>query len=457
MKAIKFLAAAALVAAPMGSFAQKGIEDGSKFGHGEDSVRCIMNLVLYGDHVKQQKFDDAYEPWRVVFNECPLAKGTNLYVDGVKIAKAKIKSDKANRATYIDLLMQVYDQRIKYFSDNKNYPASYLKGMKALDMLSLKPNDKGVRKEAVANLNEAINGTPSTIQPAFVQTYMLQTVNQFKDGEVPADDVVNAYLKCADVLPRIEAAAPEKTKAKTQELVSTTQEQVEQIFAQSGAADCQTIIKIFGPQLAANTGDADWLKKTNKLLSAGDCTESDLYYATSESLHKIAPEAGSARGLAKMYLKQSETDKALSYYDEAIKLETDDKLKAQYYYEKSAVLFANQNFAAAKAAAQQAANIRGQWGAPYLLLGKIYAAGAKNIGAKDYEKKAGYWAACDKFAKAKAIDSSESVQKEASDLIRQYSQYFPSKEDLFFEGIQDGTSYHVGGFINENTTVRAKK
>ena len=56
MNTIKFLAAACLMVTPLTSFAQKGVDDGSKYGHGEDSVTCIMNLVQYGDQVKLKNF-----------------------------------------------------------------------------------------------------------------------------------------------------------------------------------------------------------------------------------------------------------------------------------------------------------------------------------------------------------------------------------------------------------------
>ncbi len=453
MNIIKILAATSLMAIPATIFAQKGVEDGSKYGHGEDSVTCIMNLVQYGDQVKMKNFKDAYEPWKIVFEQCPLAKGVGLYTDGLKIAKALIKTDKANRDTYYDFILKIYDQRAKYYGNNKKYPTSYLMGMKALDMVAYAKDDKAVRSEVVKLLEQSLAGSPNTIQPAFLQTYMAQRAAQFADDEVSAEEVVNAYVKCGDLMPKVEAAGGEKLKAS----VATSKDNIEQIFAHSGAADCATLEKIFTPQLAANQGDAAWLKRINKLLGNEDCTDSDLFYATSEALHKISPEASSARGLAKMYLKQSDVEKAISYYDEAINLETDDQLKGKYYYEKALVLFSSNNFAAAKQAAANAAQLRSDWGAPYVLMAKLYASGARNIGEKDYEKKAGYWAAVDKLVKAKSIDSSEAVQKEAADLIRQYSQYFPSKEDLFFEGIKDGSAYHVGGFINENTTVRAKK
>lgn len=453
MNIFKILAATSLLAIPAATMAQKGVEDGSKYGHGEDSVRCIMNLVQYGDAVKQKNFKDAYEPWKIVFAECPTAKGVGLYTDGLKIMKDLIRTDKANKNTYYDFILNIYDQRAKYYGSNKKYPTSYLMGMKALDIVALGTDSKEQRANTIALLETALAGDPSTIQPAFLQTYMSQVASQFNNDETTAEAVVNAYVKCGDIMPKVEAAGGDKLK----ESVATSKDNIEQIFAHSGAADCATLEKIFTPQLAENKTNSAWLKRINKLLGNGDCTDSDLFYATSEELHKISPEASSARGLAKMYLKQNDIEKCLSYYEEAIKLEDDNNLKGKYYYEMSFVLFSNNNLAAAKNAAVNAAQLRSDWGAPYILIAKLYATGARNIGEKDYEKKAGYWAAVDKLQKAKSVDASENIQKEATELIRQYSQYFPSKEDLFFEGIKDGSSYHVGGFINENTTVRAKK
>ncbi len=54
-------------------FAQKGVEDRSKFGHGEDSIRCMENLSLYSEYYKQKNFKEALPYWTIAFNECPLS------------------------------------------------------------------------------------------------------------------------------------------------------------------------------------------------------------------------------------------------------------------------------------------------------------------------------------------------------------------------------------------------
>ncbi len=451
----KIVLAASMFIATATTFAQKGVEDGSKYGHGEDSVRCIMNLVQYDDAVKAKDYKGAYEPWTIVFNECPLAK-KSIYNDGVKIAKALYKTTKDEQ--YYELLLKIYDQRIKYLGNDKSYPESYIKGMKALDILTYKDTDED-NKVAIGLFAESFKGDAKTIQPAFVQKYVLSTVNLYKKGIYTAENVVNNYITAGDVITSIQNSGKtfktEKDKAEFDELVATTKEQVDQIFAQSGAADVETLNNVFGPQLEANKNNVDWLKKVNKFLSrtkGGD--ESELFFATSESLHNIEPAASSARGLARMNLKKGNSDDAISYYKQAIELEDDNADKAKYYYELSTVYFSQHNFGGAKGAALSAASLRDGWGDPYILLGKIYAAGAPSIGSEEWEKKAGYWAAVDKFYKAKSVD--ESVASEANQLIAQYSQYFPNKEDLFMHGVNVGESYTVGGFIGEATKVRAK-
>jgi hypothetical protein len=69
--------------------AQKGKDDSSRFGHGEDSVTCITNLSLYRQYAKNRNFDMAYGYWKIVFDECPKAS-KNIYLDGVKIYRSKL-------------------------------------------------------------------------------------------------------------------------------------------------------------------------------------------------------------------------------------------------------------------------------------------------------------------------------------------------------------------------------
>ncbi|TAJ14265.1 tetratricopeptide repeat protein [Marinilabiliaceae bacterium JC017] len=435
------------------AFAQKGVEDGSKFGHGEDSVRCLKNLSLYNEYYKQGNIKDALPYWQIVFNECPLST-VSLYSDGAKmmVKLIKVEKDATKKKEYYETLMKIYDQRIKYFGDHRKYPESYVLGLKAIDMLKFNRHNVDVMKEAYGLLGKAIEGRGNKSQPAVTATYMTTTVGMYKLGEVDEEAVVNNYTTVTSILEKQVAASTGKKK----EVLSNVKNNVEKLFAGSGAATCETIEKIFAPQLDENKENLDWLKRVNRLLAKGDCGDAELFYKSSEYLHVIEPSSSSAFGLAKMYLKLKDLDKAISYYKEAIELEEDPSLKGTFHYQMGLVYMAKKDFVTAKSNALKAAQLRPDWGTPYMLIGDLYAAGASNYGSNEFEHKTVYWAAVDKFIKAKRVDPS--IAESANKKIGLYSQHFPNKEEIFFQKeIQEGSNYTIGGWINETTKVRSKK
>ena len=54
----------------LGAYAQKGVDNGTQFGSGEDSVRCITNISLFVPYAKAGNFKDAYDFWKIVYDEC---------------------------------------------------------------------------------------------------------------------------------------------------------------------------------------------------------------------------------------------------------------------------------------------------------------------------------------------------------------------------------------------------
>ena len=85
----------------------------------------------------------------------------------------------------------------------------------------------------------------------------------------------------------------------------------------------------------------------------------------------------------------------------------------------------------------------------------MYAASADACGTDEISKKAAYWAAVDKYYRAKSIDPS--LEQVANERIYSYSRAFPALERLFFHDLKEGDSYTVGCWINETTTVRSSK
>ena len=93
--------------------------------YGVDSVKTITNASIYTELVKQKNFEEALPAWRYVFFNAP-AFQMNTYIRGEAIMEYMIQ--KTKKKEYVDTLMMVYDQRIKYFGDNDRYGEGYILG-----------------------------------------------------------------------------------------------------------------------------------------------------------------------------------------------------------------------------------------------------------------------------------------------------------------------------------------
>lgn len=154
-------------------------------------------------------------------------------------------------------------------------------------------------------------------------------------------------------------------------------------------------------------------------------------------------------------LPKKNYSEAIPYIEQAIKLETDNSLKAQYYYEGAQMYNKTKSFATARNYARKALELNPKMGNAYILIATMYAVTANSIGKDQFAHNAVFWAAVDKLSQAKNADPS--VASDADKLISTYSAHFPKKEEGFMHSVLEGNSYTVGGWIGEVTTARYYK
>ncbi len=427
--------------------------------YGPDSAareECAMRMSLYNEFYKQKNYKDAVNDWRKVYQNCPAAS-KNTFIRGATIYKNLINAEKnaAAKSKLIDTLMQIYDQRIVYFKQEGAVLA-----IKGVDLYSYRGKDASAEVYGMLKKScELEKGETS----AGVITVMMQTaVDQYKAEEIDGAEVISAYelamstLDAAIANNKSIAASGDAKKVpaaqKELENLDVDLKNVEALFSESGAATCDALVAIFGAKYDANKDDVEWLKKVTKLLDKTDCNSDPLFAKASEALYALEPSAVAARNLARLFLAKQDLAKAAGYYQNACDLQEDDVAKSQYYYEWSQVVFAQKGFQRVRELANLALKANPANGKAYLAIGKAYAADAQNIGQEQVEHNATYWAAVDKFMKAKQVDPS--CEAEANDLINTYKKHFPNKEEAFMFGIQEGSSVTVGGWINEKTTAR---
>ncbi|MDA3867514.1 MAG: hypothetical protein PF489_12315 [Salinivirgaceae bacterium] len=424
-----------------GAFAQKGVEDGSKYGHGEDSIRALTHLSMYKQFYKQKGYNDAIKSWRVVYSEAPKAS-RNMYLHGVNMYKIFYQKSKTPevREKYVDSIMEVYNQRIEYWGDEGYYTAR-----KAVDLYAL---DSDAKKEVYDMMHEAMD-IMTNQTPDFALNVMMQTaLSLYLDEEITKDNMVNNFAEASDI---ISFQLKSETNQSKREQLEQVQANVELIFTQSGAADCESLIPVLKPRFEENPDDIENLKNIVSLLRKRDCEASELYEKSAEALYKIEPSANAAYGLARVFLKKENWEKTTEYYKEAINNEEDDITKARYYKELAEITLVSGSPSQAVGYASEALKLNPNDGDPYLTIGKAYA-NVKNFGDNKFQARTIYWVAVDMFQRAKSVDTS--TTDNANKLISIYSQYFPDKEEAFFHDVTEGSSYKVGGWINRTTTAR---
>jgi hypothetical protein len=422
------------------------LDKGPKYG--EDSAKCVMELSLYREFFRQNNIPDAIKHWRWVFFNCPIAT-QNTYIDGVKIIEYLIskQKDKINKNKYIDTLMMVYDQRIEYFPNHYRTgrnQVGYILGRKAVDLFKLRPDKY---KEAYETFKESVHLEGNRSKAAVLVYYFRSAIKMVEKGDADKSLIVETYDEISDIIDY-----NIKNNAKYAKEFSKVQDNVELTF--EPFANCEDLVSIYSKKFYEDPENIDLLKKITKILDKKDCSDNELFFDAAEMLHKLEPTPESALMMGKMAIKKEMDDKAERYLSEAVKLLEGDEL-ADSYLLLASVLYKKEDYPYARSCAIKAADIRPNDGRPYILIGDIYATAAKRCGDNDLTVRAPYWAAVDKYIKAKSID--ESVKDEALRKINIYSKQFPNSETIFFYNLKEGDTYTVECWINEQTTVRAAK
>jgi tetratricopeptide (TPR) repeat protein len=413
-----------------------------KYGPDEETRKeCAKNLSLYSTFYKQDNFKDAYKPWKEVVKLCPAAS-KNTYIRGVNILKWRFQqeADPNKKNEIVDSLMMLYDLRIENF-DMKGM----VLGMKAEDLYMLAPE----RYEEAFNIaKEALSISQSKTKPSVFFTYMSLVKAMYDNKKLTADQVIELYSQLSDL---IEA----QIAAKPSDVISQVKDGVDGIFANMGVANCDNIVALFEPRFNSNPDDLGLSKKIRSLMSANKCLSHPLYLNASMKVFEKEPSADLALDIARLQYEAKNPKLAEKYYNEAVNLESNVEQRANIYYELALLTFTElKNLPKAREIALKAIAENPNMGKAYKLIGDMYAS-ERNCGSNDFEKKTVYWAAVDKYYKAKQVDSE--LADAMDNLINTYSQYFPSKEDIFFYDFKEGDSYTVGCWINERTTIRARR
>lgn len=438
--------------------------------YGIDSAAGVKNFSLYRENFKQWR-DSKYKgeaikytigPWRYCFENAPLAS-QNLYLDGVRIVGYLMDNapDSTSKERYIDTLMLLYDRNIEAFGCAKMYGEGYTLGRKGFDLYNYRPQEKEIiyftlEKSIKIQGNESEAAVLSIfykVTDEMVRGGMMDTAMIYENYDVAmtvAEFQLGMYRQELKENPADSVKIGRKI-----EIYEIAENNINSLF--DPWANCEQIIAINSAKFETKKSDLSWLLKLTQLMEKKNCTDDPLYFNAAEELYKQSPTPTSALALGKSFLRIKNFSNAAKYLNEAVGGLEDPIQKAEAYLNLADAYRNVNQFANARNAALQSASLNPNDGRSYLLIGDLYYSTASSCGGETpVSKKAGYWAAADKYAKAKSVSTDENVINAANAKYNACYGGFPNSEELFFENIAVGSSYTVSCWYTESTIVRSR-
>ena len=453
MKSKIFLFAVSILVTA-GAYAQKGIDTGTQYGSGQDSIECIKNLNLFIGESKNKNYKDAFIYFKKLYEECPGAH-LSIYQYGADIYNDWLipqESDVAKRDILIDELMLLFDNRIKYFGDRKNFGKDWIISRKAQSYNQYK-GEKTDHNLIYQWTGEAVNEFGDKTEASAVSLYVFSSLKLMQNDESLKERYIEDFLKASAIFEAGIATAKAANNDKEVDNITSRKSEMEGMFTTSGAADCETLQSIYAPKVEENKDNLEFLKKTMAIFYSVNCSDADVSVAASEYAHKIEPTAESAATLGIKAYKSGDYATAEKLFEQSIEMSDNSERNAGLYYLLSGIAMDKKQYSKVKQLALKCLKENPNYGRAYISIAHAYAYSARSIYPDDAVLyKCVYFAAIDKLEKARQVDPS--VADDARRFIAQYKEYLPSAEDMFFHPDLKGETFTIGGWIGETVKIK---
>jgi hypothetical protein len=426
--------------------------------------------VIYRGLIKQKNYTEAFESWKIAYEGAPAADGqrTSHYLDGIEIYKDFIKNetDEAKKKEYKEKVNSLYDEAIACVKSGGvtlkcgdgekciNDKIGQLLGRKGYDMYyhlnSPYSKNLAVLEESVSLLGE--DSEYSVLMP-----YAAIAVYQFKEDKLDQAKTRGVY----DIIQKIGEKGKSDARLGSYYEDGLKNANVSFKSIERDIFDCAYFQAKWEPGYRADPSPQTAKNLYNQLKKQG-CSESDPLmselkstyekWASSENANRKAEfEASNPAMMANKAYKTGDFQGAISKYREAINEETDPSRKAGYHNSIASILFRKmKKYGDARKEARTALSLRPGWGKPLMMIGDMYATGARKCGDA-WNQRLAVLAAIDKYREAK---QDPEFASEAASKISKYNSSLPDKSEGHMRSVKEGQSQTVGCWIGERVKVR---
>jgi len=422
--------------------------------------------VLYRDQMTAKNYTEALPLWKKAYEMAPAADGQRdvHYMDGARIYKHLIATEKGlsetDKKMYQEKIFKFYQEAINCYPKKK----TDYKALMAYDYFYTFPGTKS-DMEIYNMYKEIIDEDGNETSVSVLNPFTSLVVGLLLEEKIPMTEAQTYTGKIMDVFNfnKKEKSATAWKKEGWNIVESYAPPRLEQLEGIKDFYGCNYFKDKYLAEYRENAADCDAISTFIARMKYGSCpdSDSDLVAARAAKSQNCEVVVGSNKPgplrTARECLENGDYDCAISNYETYVNDTDDMEKKGRYNLRIAKIYYSHKKkYSKARQYALKAADQKPGWGAPYMLIGTMYASSGPLCGpGTGFDSQRVTWVAIDKWNKAKSIDPS--VSAEANKLINRYSQYMPTRADIFQRSIAEGSTYKVPCWIQENTKVRIAK
>jgi tetratricopeptide (TPR) repeat protein len=409
---------------------------------GKDPGTAKEKWTLFSDAINTKEYDIAVENGEWLLTNTPNLHAS-LYIKSVQLYTALLgkESDATKKISFQDKILSLYDKRIYCFGETRD-----LAERKASIFYDYLMPRKGKEQEVYEFYKKLVGKYGEQLSsPAFFQ-YYLDAAGKAKEagvGGVTDDTFMEIYdNELVPVLEKKIAAGGDAAMPwiKTKDAIDG----MVQVYIK---VDCEFVKKNLGPKLQENPDDVKLAKKIVAYMTK--CPTEPLFLQALQTQFRAEPSAGNAITIGKLLISQNKIAEGKEMYHKAIDLLPADEKpkKADLMMELAKLARRDGKLSEARKLYMEAvANDPANAKEAYKAIGDMYMSSYQQCQGKNpVENRAVFLAAYDMYEKAG--DSKSMAEAKAQ---------FPSMEDIFTLGMQEGAPINVGCWINVSTTIRKR-
>ena len=430
----------------------------------------INALSIFSEYVKAKNYDAAFEPWMELRERSPKFNSA-IYVYGERILKHKIKnSSSEEKVTYLNDLLKLWQEKREHFPSKT--PLGDILAKSAQLQYDHKNDLELSSSEIYSNFDKAYNEDLSSFKnPKNLYTYFKLLVQLYDENLKSAEDLFTKYDEISEKVEKeiknytnmvnkfvsnsdeeVSISSKDQRRIKSYNSFLKAYDQISKGMEKDlgDRGNCDNLIPLYENNFDANQNDGKWLSRAMNRLYGKECDGSQLFVKIVQKKNELEPNASTAYYLGTIKDKQGNSSEALTFYNQAIELETDSYEKAKILFRIATNFRKNGLFSRARSYYMQALGFNPSMGRSYLAIAQMYASSAKNCGADNFSQRAVYWLASKEAQKASRVDGT--LKSAANKSYKNYEAKAPQKSEIFSSG-REGEVIQIACWINRSVKV----